>query len=319
MPQGFYELLGVRSDATSAEIEAAYDKELAALVRRMRHARQQGADVRILEGTEQAMREARAVLTDPARRRRYDAFRGASDRGLPADVEGLWQRAAEALVDPVAVSALRVVRTLTDLPVGEPFPGVPDPAPAPGAPQPAAAPSAVQVQPDGPPSWPDLPELTLPEPDGAPPAAELAAHADPPGPDTAPGVPAGAMPRIALPTEGLLDPVDEYLADLSGTDAGVPAAPAQPADPIDRLARDFGYDGRFLKAVRQARGLDLDALAAQTRISTRYLGAIEANGYDQLPAATFVRGYLKEVVRVLELGDRDVVGGYMALFHRHRG
>lgn len=326
MPHGFYELLGVSAGATTSEIEAAYDKELAALVRRMRHARQQGADVRILEAREQSLREARTILTDPARRRRYDAFRAASDQGLPSDVEELWQRSAEALVDPVAVSALRVVRTLTDLPVGDPFPGVPEPAPPPlgaslvgsppAAPAPPAAPVATPTAAEaarG--SWPGLPE---PSPTAVPDEPEIATLRDPDAasPDTTPGL--NPAPRIQLPPDMGLDPLEELLADLSGTDPGLQAA-AAPLDPIDRYARDYGYDGRFLKAVREYRGLSLDAMSATTRISARYLEALEANGFDQLPAATFVRGYLKEVVRVLDLGDRDAVGGYMALFHRHRG
>ncbi len=345
MPHGFYQLLGVSDDASVAEIEAAYNKELAALVRRLRSARQQGADVSILEGRERALREARAVLTDEQRRRRYDAFRVASDKGMPGDAASLWAQAAGSLVDPVAVSALRVVRTLTDLPVGEPFPGVAEPPP------PVRMPPLPSAESSGRGSWPDLP--------GQPPPTPAAAGLQPgpgfgpgigPGPGfgTGPGVGpsadapsgagsshprpgdvflpdpqptdagAGSVPDLRLASSSLFDPLEELLADLSGTDPGIHPE-AEPSDPIDRLARDFGYDGRFLEAVRGSRGLSIEDLAGTTRISARYLQALEANAYDQLPAATFVRGYLKEVVRVLELGDRDVVGGYMKLFHRVRG
>lgn len=314
MPQGFYELLGVPASAAPAEVEAAYQKQLAALVRRLRHARQQGADVRILEAQERVLREARAVLSDPARRRRYDAYRAASERGLPQDAEQLWSRAAEALVDPDTVAALRVVRTLTDLPVGDPFPGVSDPVGAvraPLLPPPAAAPPPAPAVPA---ATAGAPAISLPPPSAtaanSPPLPPEPAFAE--ASDTAVVDLLGRLPRF--------DPLDELLADLSGTDAGVRAAPPpEPLDPIDRLARDFGYDGRFLRAVREARGIGLDDLSRATRISNRYLEAIEANGFDQLPAATFVRGYLKEIVKVLDLADRDVVGGYMALFQRQRG
>ena len=342
MPQGFYELLGLPPTASPAEVDTAYDKQLAALVRRLRHARQQGADVRILEAQERSLREARGVLADPVRRRRYDAYRTASEQGLPRDAEDLWGRAAEALVDPIAVSALRVVRTLTDLPVGEPFPGVADPSPAPGALRlppalppsvgtPVARPSpAAGTPPSGSVAVPSLavpslaaPSLAVPGPSialpaGAGPALDPTASepASSDGGFTESGDTAVVELIGRVPVR--IDPLEELLADLSGTD-GPAAREAGPVDPIDRLARDFGYDGRFLKAVRQDRGLQLDDLSRATRISNRYLEAIEANGYDQLPAATFVRGYLKEIVKVLDLGDRDVVGGYMALFQRHRG
>ncbi|MCB9777581.1 MAG: helix-turn-helix domain-containing protein [Alphaproteobacteria bacterium] len=327
MPQGFYELLGLKPDATPAQVESAYQKELAALVRRMRHARQQGADISILEGQEAVLREARAVLGDAGRRRRYDAYRRASEVGVPTDLEGLWATAAEALVDPVAVAALRVVRTVTDLPVGEPFPGIASPAPKTPPPPP------ISMQP---PAAPDragselsVPRVALPPTASAPAVADtdpgmpagLGGGASiqlaglgtaPPLADTSPGI------EVLAPSPTAYDPLEQLLGDLSGTDPGI-RVQAAPSDPLDRLAKDYGYDGRFLAGVRELRGLTVDDLSRATRISTRYLQALEGNGYDQLPAATFVRGYLKEVVRVLELSDRDVVGGYMALFQRARG
>ena len=309
MSHGFYQLLGVSDSSSPAEVEAAYQKELAGLVRRMRHARQQGADVRILEARERDLRDARAVLMDPLRRRRYDAFRKASDQGLPTDAEGLWRQAVEALVDPVAVSALRVVRTLTDLPVGDPFPGVSEP-PAPPPPAIRMVPPSLVADEPGRGSWPGMPANADAAAGGTGPTpAEVSLLPD----ETSPG-----LGVVTIDTGRLYDPLEELLADLSGTDAGIRPS-NEPIDPIDRLARDFGYDGRFLQAVRESRGFSVDDLATATRISGRYLQAIEANGYDQLPAATFVRGYLKEIVRVLALGERDVVGGYMTLFHRQRG
>ncbi len=310
MPHGFYQLLGVADDASTADIELAYNKELAALVRRLRSASQQGADTTILQARERALREARAVLCDDARRRRYDAFRKATDGDLPRDAEGLWAAAAGALVDPVAVAALRVVRTLTDLPVGEPFPGVAEPPPPLRMPvlPPMEGPAAA--------SWSDGGA------DAAGPPSDFAGDTPTLAPTSSAGAPADGplptAPGFSAVAQQFLDPLEELLADLSGTDAGEDVQ-AEPSDPVDRLARDFGYDGRFLEGVRRLRELSVDDLAAKTRISKRYLQAIEANGYDQLPAATFVRGYLKQIVGVLDLGDRDVVGGYMTLFHRQRG
>lgn len=297
MSQGFYERLAISDTASLAEVESAFQKQLATLVRRLRQARAQGADVRILEAQERGLREARAVLGDPVRRRRYDAFRKASEQGIPETVDQLWSRHAEALVDPTAISALRVVRTLTELPVGDPFPGVAEPA----APLPAlrmALPPAPAV-PGAPPATPTSVQVSITDPG----FAEAG--------DTALVELLGRIPQQ-------LDPLDELLSDLSGTDPGLQAG-SEPTDPVDRMALQLGYDGRFLKAVREHRGLSLESMAQSTRISHRYLEALEANAWDQLPAATFVRGYLKEIVRVLALGDRDVVGGYMALYQRQRG
>lgn len=92
-----------------------------------------------------------------------------------------------------------------------------------------------------------------------------------------------------------------------------------PLDDVDAFARDLGLDGAFLRAVREHRGMTLDDLARATRISTRYLQAIESNAFDSLPSATFVRGYLKQLATVLEVADRGVVDGFMDLYRERRG
>jgi hypothetical protein len=99
-----------------------------------------------------------------------------------------------------------------------------------------------------------------------------------------------------------------------------PAAPDAPVLDLDRLAGTYGYDGRYLGAVRQIRGVTLEELAAETQIALRYLEAIEINDYARLPAAVFVRGYLRELTDVLELDDPDaLVEGYMKRYARYRG
>ena len=86
----------------------------------------------------------------------------------------------------------------------------------------------------------------------------------------------------------------------------------------ESLARRLGYDGRFLKAVRESQGMSIEALSQATRISRRYLEAIEDNGFERLPAATFVRGYVKEIVRELDIEHTDALQGFMNLFKQHR-
>jgi cytoskeletal protein RodZ len=90
-------------------------------------------------------------------------------------------------------------------------------------------------------------------------------------------------------------------------------------DDVDVLARRFGYDGRFLRAVRESQGISLESLARTTRISLRYLEALEGNAFDRLPSKVFVRGYVREVARELELEDSDVVEQYVSLYEHHGG
>ncbi len=373
MAQGFYELLGVAPDAAPEEVREAYQRRLADLVRRLRVARQQGADVSILESQEHALREAIDVLGDPARRRRYDAFRQATRDGVPEDVEALWAETRGALVDPVAGVSLAVVRALTDLPVGDPIPEPPGgwrrarrrapPAPAAAsrlAPAPAPAVAAPTVAVTRAPPAPEPPQAVLPPAPAAPAsvtwddgegaaatdplidasrlagidASRLAGFADPT--TESPGSPDPGVAELDLghwdvsrltdaPLPGGATP---YAGFAARPEQGVPSQPAfavepppppEPADPIEALLQRHGPDGAFLRGVREHRGMDLDALAQATRISTRYLSAIEENGFDRLPAATFVKGYLKQIAAVLEVEQHGVVEGFMALYAQHRG
>lgn len=328
MAQGFYELLGVAPNAAPDEVREAYQRRLADLVRRLRVARQQGADVSILETQESALREAIDVLSDPARRRRYDAFRHATRNGVPEDIEALWGDSRGALVDPVAGVSLAVVRALTDLPVGDPIPEPPGgwrrarrrapPAPAPAPPPPKPAPAPVVQAPPA----PEPPRPAVPPAPPAPVVAQVESA------ETDPLIDAERFQVAGLTSAPLPGgaPAPDPFAGISVQPAAPvfapepePELPPEPVDPIQALLQRHGTDGAFLRGVREHRGMDLDALAQATRISTRYLSAIEDNGFDRLPAATFVRGYLKQIAAVLDVEQHGVVEGFMALYAQHRG
>ncbi|MCA9572762.1 MAG: helix-turn-helix domain-containing protein, partial [Myxococcales bacterium] len=80
---------------------------------------------------------------------------------------------------------------------------------------------------------------------------------------------------------------------------------------VSALVDMHGYSGRLLQAVREAKGVTLPEVADATRISLRYLQAIESDAHERLPSATFVRGYVKEIARMLKLDEEAVVAGYM--------
>lgn len=300
MAQGFYEILGVDQQASSAAIQAAFQDQLAELVRRLRAARRQGADVTILEGQERALQEAMSVLIDPNRRQRYDAYRRATRHGMPTAAEGMWDIAKDALVDPLAIASLDVLRQTTELNIGNPFkvqpkprkwvarPSAPAAPPKPAAPPPVSATQAPAFDP----STEITEQVVRSEPavtTGPPVATQQ--HAAPPAPEPA-----------VTPQRQAEAPV-----------------PTPPLNDVVAIAERFGLDGRFLHAVRELRKRTLDALVDETRISMRYLHAIESNDFDALPAETFVRGYVKELARALDIHEVDVVEGYLALYRQHRG
>src|SRR5688572_1688556 len=127
MTQGFYEQLGVAPDASTAEVRAAYARVVAQLARRRAALEEQGGDPSPLELARSQADEAWTVLSDPARRRRYDAMRSASPADLRAEPAEIWRRVSGALVHPGAGAAAELLRVATTLKVGAlPPPPVPD-------------------------------------------------------------------------------------------------------------------------------------------------------------------------------------------------
>ena len=337
MAQGFYEILGVDQSASGDAIHVAYQDQLAELVRRLRAARKQGADVTILEGQERALKEAMSVLTDPVRRQRYDAYRRANRAGMPTDAESMWGMAKDALVDPLAIASLDVLRQTTELNIGNPFTVAPQPrkwAQRPEGPPPAPA-AAPQVPPQAPvPPPPAVQQAVAPQAPVAPPPAPRVHAPDPAAEVTdrlqqqseprvaAPRVaePRVAEPRVAEPRVAeprVAPPVAPQPAVQPRADAPVPTLP--PMDDLHTIAGTYGFDGRFLRAAREMRKRTIEDVAEETRISLRYLHALESNDFDSLPAETFVRGYVKELTRALKIDHVDAVEGYLELYRQQRG
>ena len=85
-----------------------------------------------------------------------------------------------------------------------------------------------------------------------------------------------------------------------------------PSEAVEALIDEHGYSGILLQTVREKLGLSLRDVADHTRISEGYLEAVEAQDRSSLPSTTFVRGYVREVARMLYLDADAVVSGYMA-------
>lgn len=75
--------------------------------------------------------------------------------------------------------------------------------------------------------------------------------------------------------------------------------------------------GERLKAERCRQQLDEREVANRLHLSVTYLRAIEADDYDSLPEATFVKGYMRNYARLLGLPGEELAQAFMAL-ERHR-
>jgi cytoskeleton protein RodZ len=68
--------------------------------------------------------------------------------------------------------------------------------------------------------------------------------------------------------------------------------------------------GEHLKREREMRGVTLEEIAAATRISPRFLEALENEQWDRLPGGAFNRGFIRSVARFLGLDEENMVAEY---------
>ena len=312
MTQGLYELIGAHRGAPVAALQAASTRSLAQLVRRRRALVEQGGDTGKIDLARAQLDEAWSVLSDPAGRRRYDALLALTEGGDLPPVLELWDRTIGSVASPAAVAAVEVVRALTGLQVrgmpaavgaaegeatdhGDHYGATPDtqadvPTEAFGKPEQQARPistvlpSAVVRFPGG------------AEPDATPAAAEPRAPSDARADLRVVDGRGGAAPVVRLPVAHVGD--------------ATPPAPSGGLD-VDALVADVGWSGALLAKVREHKGMSLRDVGDATRISARYLEAIEQDDFEHLPSSTFVKGYLREMARTLGLDEAALVRGYM--------
>ncbi|MES2768512.1 MAG: helix-turn-helix domain-containing protein [Bdellovibrionota bacterium] len=79
------------------------------------------------------------------------------------------------------------------------------------------------------------------------------------------------------------------------------------------------FDGLLIKKIRLKKNVSLNYIANKTCIGVHHLIAIEANDFDALPAAVFVRSYVKQIAQILELNTKEVCESYMKLYTESRG
>ncbi|MFK7927041.1 MAG: helix-turn-helix domain-containing protein [Myxococcota bacterium] len=292
MTQALYDLLGAHRTADAEALRLAYTRAVAQLVRRRKALVDQGGDTRKMDLSRHQVDEAWQVLSDPARRRKYDALVALYEDGELPRGEELWSRVVGSLASPGAASAVDLVRAMTQLQVGQ--------LPAPAA---TALHDVVPTQGVGAPlhndTQADVPTEAIPSPEAiarpmpSKPPSILQFRAGQPGepPSVAPVVAStpAVAPVVQLPVSGAVPgPID-----------------------IPTLVSELGWSGALIKRVREARGKSLRDMGDATRISARYLEAIEQDDFVQLPSSTFVKGYLREIARTLQLDEASLIQGYL--------
>jgi cytoskeleton protein RodZ len=76
--------------------------------------------------------------------------------------------------------------------------------------------------------------------------------------------------------------------------------------------------GEKLRLAREARGIALRDISEQTRISMRYLEAIETDDYKRLPGGIFNRSFIRAYAKFIGYDENDAIEDY-ARTMRERG
>lgn len=78
------------------------------------------------------------------------------------------------------------------------------------------------------------------------------------------------------------------------------------------------WDGPRLRRARLLRGVEVEDVAAATKIGPAYLRSLEEDRFDDLPAVVYVRGFVAAYARFLGLDANAVTRSYAQRFEEHR-
>ncbi len=82
------------------------------------------------------------------------------------------------------------------------------------------------------------------------------------------------------------------------------------ADEPQQRYSELASFGEELRREREIRGISLKEISDATKISKRFLEAIEKNDHKTLPAPVFTRGFVREYARYLGLNFEEIVNRY---------
>ena len=73
------------------------------------------------------------------------------------------------------------------------------------------------------------------------------------------------------------------------------------------------YSGEVLRETREAKNITLEYIAQHTKISKRYLQAIEDEDFENFPETVYLKGYLRQYASQIGLDPDDIVQCYPPL------
>lgn len=82
----------------------------------------------------------------------------------------------------------------------------------------------------------------------------------------------------------------------------------------DSIQSEEVCDGIFLKKIREYKKISVQKMSEITRINSHYIIALEKNAWSDLPAMVFVRGFVVQIARILELDEKKTVESFMKIY-----
>src|SRR5215213_3364913 len=126
----------------------------------------------------------------------------------------------------------------------------------------------------------------------------------------------GRVPKDVSRRQSVSPRGDDAEAQIVTMEAGPPPGEGKRAGrpPWDKSGPvEGGSFGEWLRRQREMREINLRDIADRTKISLRYLEAMEADRFDLLPAPIFAKGFLREYARYVGLSPDEVVNHYLAV------
>jgi transcriptional regulator with XRE-family HTH domain len=78
-------------------------------------------------------------------------------------------------------------------------------------------------------------------------------------------------------------------------------------NPPPTRPKEFGEE---LKRLREASGLSLDDISAETKVSIRVLGALESGSFQYLPEQVFSRNFVRQYARTIGYDERRLIDAF---------
>ena len=114
------------------------------------------------------------------------------------------------------------------------------------------------------------------------------------------------VPGEPVAPEALLDPPPTELTSAVKAEKEMEPHPKLP-QPLEITE----WGGQAIRAAREKQSVSIEEIAEETKISKRYIGAIESESYEDLPAAVYLRGFVIQIARKLGLPQDLVATSYM--------